>query len=215
MDERVRYIPCRLTIYLQKKFQHYSSLWSNVSKITSFWGHFFKVLSKCICHLSLSFCWSVNSNYLHHHGSGECPHSDNFAGNVWSNPWGGDAPTEYSFFSPWYQMQHVVHFRIVPCCWNRNFSYSVWEITQTLSILSDGTKTASVGGKRVDGRSRQANTFIIVIRSGQFGVTNGLYSVPAPGQKLELLDIYSGQSRSPPPPTVRLPNTPVLCPGKF
>ena len=128
-----------------------------------------------------------------------------------SGPWVGmpQPSTLFSRHGPWYQMQHV------PCCWNRNFSYSIWEITQTLSILSDGTTTASMGGKRVDGRSRQANTFIIVIRSGQFGVTNGLYSVPAPGQKLELLDIYSGQSRSPPPPTVRLPNTPVLCPGKF
>ena len=120
------------------------------------------------------------------------------------------------------QKMHFKQFCIVitknvinDSAYNRMCSYSIWEITQTLSILSDGTTTASVGGKRVDGRSRQANTFIIVIRSGQFGVTNGLYSVPAPGQKLELLDIYSGQSRSPPPPTVRLPNTPVLCPAKF
>ena len=114
MDERVRYIPCRLTSDIfAKKFQHYSSLWSNVLKITSFWGHFFKVLSKCICHLSLSFCWSVNFNYLHHHGSGECPHSDIFVGNVWSSlrPLGGDAPTEYSFFLA---MDHGIRCNMFP-----------------------------------------------------------------------------------------------------
>ena len=71
---------------------------------------------------------------------------------------------------------------------------------------------AKWGGKGYRQQKLVSSLFIIGA-AAVCPVTDGLYS-GSRGWKLELLDIYRGQSRRP-PLTVWLPNTLVHCPGKF